>query len=505
MRFFKTTLLAAALAMGGTTAAYADPTDFSFLLVNDIYEMDGKTRGGFGRVNGLAKKEKAANPNMMFVHAGDTISPSLLSGFDKGAHIIELINLGPLDIFVPGNHEYDFGKDVFFQRMGELKAPILAANLRMPDGSKVAGIDDTMMKTFGDPSDPMKHVKVGIIGLTAEDSDVKSNPEDLKISPSLATGVEQAKMLREAGADIITVIVHGSRSVDRALYDSKAFDIILTGDDHDLMVFHDGSKVMVESGEDGEYLTAIDIDVTVGESRGKRRVRWHPNFRIMDTAGAEKDAATMERVAAFEATLSKELDVAVGTTNSELSSKKSDVRGGETALGNLIADAMKNAVGADIAITNGGGIRGNTTYAPGTELTRRDILTELPFGNKTLLLEVSGDQVKQALENGVSQVEESAGRFPHVSGMTVTYDLSKPAGSRIASVMVNGAELNMAAKYKLATNDYMAGGGDGYDALRGSTVLLGDLDGKLMANDVMAYIRDKGAVDAKVDGRMMKK
>ncbi len=85
------------------------------------------------------------------------------------------------------------------------------------------------------------------------------------------------------------------------------------------------------------------------------------------------------------------------------------MRGGEAAIGNLIADAMREAAEADVAITNGGGIRGDTVYAPGTELTRRDILAELPFGNRTVKLEVTGEILRQALEHGLSQAEEGAG------------------------------------------------------------------------------------------------
>jgi 2',3'-cyclic-nucleotide 2'-phosphodiesterase (5'-nucleotidase family) len=504
IRLLQRTALAAAFAVATLSSALAADFDVTFLLVNDIYKMNDKRRGGVARANAVARAERAKGGNVVYVHAGDTISPSLLSGFDQGAHMIDLLNVVPTDIFIPGNHEFDFGKEIFYERMKALKSPILAANLRNPDGSKIDGIEDTMMLTYGDAADEMNSVKIGIIGLTADDSYVKSSPGDLKITGSLEVGLAKARELRSAGADIIVAAVHGSRQVDRDMFGSGAFDIILTGDDHDLMLFYDGRKVMVESSEDGNYMTAIDVAISVGESRGRRRVRWHPNFRIMDTADVTPDAETMKKVEGYEALLSKELDVPVGKTETELDTRKASVRTGEAAIGNLITDAMREAVGADVALTNGGGIRGNTQYAPGTELTRRDILTELPFGNKTLLLEVDGATLRAALENGVSQVENSAGRFPHVSGMSFVYDLSKPAGQRIVEVMIGNAPLDESANYKLATNDYIAGGGDGYKVLRKAKVLLGDLDGKLMANDVMAYIRAAGSVGAKVEGRQKK-
>jgi 2',3'-cyclic-nucleotide 2'-phosphodiesterase (5'-nucleotidase family) len=96
------------------------------------------------------------------------------------------------------------------------------------------------------------------------------------------------------------------------------------------------------------------------------------------------------------------------------------VRSQEAAIGNLIADAMRESVGADIAVTNGGGIRADREYAAGTKLTRKDILAELPFGNKTVKIEITGDKIREAIENGLSQIEQGAGRFPQVAGLKIT-------------------------------------------------------------------------------------
>ena len=173
-------------------------------------------------------------------------------------------------------------------------------------------------------------------------------------------------------------------------------------------------------------------------------------------------------------------------------------------MGNLIADAMRAATGADLAIMNGGGIRADRTYDAGTVLTRRDILTELPFGNITQVTELPGSQVLAALENGFSQVEKGAGRFPQVSGMEVVYDPSAEPGSRVSSVTVGGAPLDMDKLYSLATNDYVLGGGDGYAALGGGRILTNVGEGKLVANDVMAYIEAKGGANVGVEGRIKK-
>jgi 5'-nucleotidase/UDP-sugar diphosphatase len=200
--------------------------------------------------------------------------------------------------------------------------------------------------------------------------------------------------------------------------------------------------------------------------------------------------------------LSAELDVEIGTTVNALSSKRAIVRGEESAIGDLIADAMVAQSGADVAVTNGGGIRGDKDYAAGTKLTRKDVFTELPFGNKTVVTEISGADLLAGLENGFSQVEQGAGRFPQISGLVVTADLTKAPGARVQTVTVKGEPLDPAKTYKLATNDYMIGGGDGYTAFSKGKVLVDPSAAHLMASDVIDYITAKKSVDVKVDGRI---
>ena len=172
-------------------------------------------------------------------------------------------------------------------------------------------------------------------------------------------------------------------------------------------------------------------------------------------------------------------------------------------MGNLIADATRAKNGADLAITNGGGIRADKEYAAGSDITRRDVLSELPFGNVTVLTEVTGKQIWEALENGFSLYEDGAGRFPQVSGLKVVADVKQPKGSRLVSVMVGDEPLDLAATYKLATNYYMLDGGDGYTALKGGKVTVDARGGKLIANDAMVLLKKLGTVDAKVEGRIV--
>ena len=118
--------------------------DLTFVLFNDFYLMseqafpDGKSRGGFARLATVIKNERARGRNVVVAHGGDTLSPSLMSGYDRGKHIVALTNMIAPDIFVAGNHEFDFGKAVFFERMREATFPLYGANLR-DKGAQVAG------------------------------------------------------------------------------------------------------------------------------------------------------------------------------------------------------------------------------------------------------------------------------------------------------------------------------------------------------------------------------
>jgi 5'-nucleotidase len=220
------------------------------------------------------------------------------------------------------------------------------------------------------------------------------------------------------------------------------------------------------------------------------------------TAGIEDDRDIAVRVQTYNAQLDTELNVVVGTTSTGLDTRRETVRTQECAFANLIADAMRESVGADVALTNGGGIRGDTLYEAGTAITRKTVLTELPFGNGTVKLEIPGQVLLAALESGVSKVENVRGQFPHVSGMTYVFDPKLPPGSRIIAVQVGNRPLDPTATYTLATNDYLAAGGDNYDMFKGLKRLIDASGATLMATAVMDYIEKRGTIAPELEGRI---
>lgn len=489
----------AAAASAGGARAQAPAPRISLVLFNDIYKFaEERGRGGYARLAGMIKAERARGTPMLLFHAGDCYSPSLMSGFDQGAHIVELQNMLGIDVFVPGNHEFDFGKEVYFKRIAEQSYPTFAANLRDAAGNPLPGHQDRKIFELGG-------LKIGVVGLALENTPQISSSGDLRFLPVMDTLRAQVRELRAAGTDLIVACTHTDKRVDEEIARSRLVDVLLTGHDHDLRIAYDGRTVTVESNEEGNYLTAIDLTVAVtGEGRA-RTVAWTPTFRVNDSRAATPDPAVLAVVSRYGAELSRELDVDVATLAVELDTRTASVRSGETAFGNLMTDAMREATGAEIAISNGGGIRANKQYPAGHKLTRRDILSELPFGNRTVLTQVTGRNLKAALENGFSQVEQRGGRFPQVSGMAVVYDPKQPAGSRVVSVTVGGQPLDEARTYTVATNDFMLRGGDGYTALTPPGGRDLDVQGKLMANDVMSHARKLGTITARVEGRITAK
>ncbi|MCF4127345.1 bifunctional metallophosphatase/5'-nucleotidase [Methylobacterium sp. SyP6R] len=463
----------------GRAAARAPDTDFTLVLVNDIYRMgpvDG--RGGFPKLAAVVKAERAKGRPVLVCHAGDTLSPSLMSGIDKGRHIIELTNLIKPDVFVPGNHEFDFGQTIYLERMRAANFPVFAANLRRPDGSPVPGTSESTILTVGG-------IKLGVVGIALPETPAKSQSGDWTFGPAVATLAREAASLRAAGAEMVLAVCHTDRATDEALVASRHADIVLSGHDHDLALRYDGRTVFAESGHDAEYVTAIDIKA---EGTGTA-LTWTAAFRIHDTAEIEPDPEVLAVVNRLEGDLARELDVPLGRVTNALDTRIEVVRRGEAAFGDLVADALRHAAGAEIGLMNGGGIRGNRTYPADSALTRRDVLTELPFGNTSVLVKISGAQVLAALENGFSELGRSAGRFPQVSGITVTVDPAAAIGKRVVEVRVGGTALDPARSYTVAANNFMLAGGNDYGMLAEGRTLVGATDGTLVANVVMSYIR----------------
>jgi 2',3'-cyclic-nucleotide 2'-phosphodiesterase (5'-nucleotidase family) len=215
-----TSLLAVLLA----APAAAEPVKLTLLHINDIDRIeDSKERGGLARLMTLVNRERAAAEHAVFTHGGDTISPSLLSGFDKGAHIIDLFNEAELDLMVLGNHEFDFGAAVTRERVAEARFPVLSANAVDATGTLIEGTLATWTVEAGPYT-------IGFIGLTTPETPEISSAEGVTFEPLVETARGLSDNLRASGADLIVARSHSGIAVDLLLIiGGSGIDILRSG------------------------------------------------------------------------------------------------------------------------------------------------------------------------------------------------------------------------------------------------------------------------------------
>jgi 5'-nucleotidase len=489
--------LGGSLAQTKPAQAPARNVRITLLQLNDVYQIAPVDKGknaGLARVETLRQKIKAESPNTLFLLAGDTISPSVASTIFKGAHIIEVWNALGLDYACLGNHEFDFGDDVLMQRMKESKFTWLGANV----------IDRRTNKTFHNtPPFVIREfdgIKVGMFGLLTTDTNESSKPStNIRFVDPILTTRSIVKQMRAKGAQIIVALTHLTMSKDKELAATGLVDVIIGGHEHELLQSMSGRTPIFKWGADARVLGRVDLNVNA--TTGKLTSLDWAGIPVTDATPDDKTIAAI--VAGYESKVSAELDKPIGRTAVELDGRSISNRTGETNLSNFVADAFRQATKADIGFSNGGGMRANKVFSVG-QLTKRDVLSMLPFENPVVKIEITGAVIKAALENGVSQVveESESGRFPQVSGVQFEFDGRKPVGSRVVKVLVNGQPLEEKKLYSLASTGYIADGGDGYVMFKSGKRLIDHESAALDALIVSNAIQTAGEIAPKLEGRI---
>ncbi len=469
----------------------------TLLQVNDVYQfapVDQGTRGGIARVLTLKEEVKKQSPNTLFLLAGDTISPSVESITYKGAQMIDSWNTAGLDYATFGNHEFDFGPDVLRQRMKESRFKWIVANV----------IDKKTGRPFGDAAPfiirEFDGVKVGIFGLVLEETKITSRPgPDVEFLNPCETARKTVADIHARGVKTVIALTHLSMREDKEVARCADVDVIIGGHEHTLLESASGGAPIFKMTADARELGQIDLNIskTTGSVQS---IDW----RVIPVTAETKEDQRFAFIYRKYGTLLKELSQLVGRTSVELDARSAAGRTQETNVGNFIADAFRTATGADIGLMNGGSIRADEIIPPGP-LTKREVLSILPFKNKVVKLELTGATLREALEHGVARSAEDAepGRFPQVSGIRFTFDASRPAGSRIVGLTINGKPLDETKKYTLATSDYVAiDGGDGYSMFKKARLLIPQEQAQFDSDVLQAAIVSKKVIAPKVEGRI---
>jgi 5'-nucleotidase len=438
-----------------------------------VYELEPvQGRGGLARVATLARELRRENPNTLFVLAGDTLSPSLLSTLRQGAQMIEGWNAVGLDVATFGNHEFDFGPAVLAQRIGESRFPWVSSNvLDRATGVPFAGARPWLRRDF-------EGVRVGVIGRTTPDAAKTSNPgPGLRFDAPLAAARTAVAAL--GPVDLRVAVTHLPLREDRELADALPLDAILGGHDHDPMLHEQGRAVIVKAGSDALNLGQVEYEIRCGALLGRRQRLIPVDDRL---AEAPDLVALVQQQAAL---LARELDTVVGATAVPLDARETATRQQETPLGRLFADLMRARVGAQVGLLNSGAIRGNRVI-PAGPITKRDIRQLLPFSNTVTLLEVSGDVLRAALERSVDELPRPTGHFLQTAGVRFTVDPARTPGQRVGAIEVGDQPLLPDGVYRVAVPDYLARGRDGYSMLAAARVLLAPEDGPGLIETVLA-------------------
>ncbi len=481
-------------------------------------DAEGKCFGGMARLKaGIDQRREALaaeGRNVLTLSAGDQFQGTLYYTTYKGKFSAELMNMVGFDAMAVGNHEFDDGPETLAAFVDMVDFPVLFANTDLANEPLLSGkVPPFVTKELGGEL-------VGIIGLLAEDTDELASPgpnvpfhhaED--ILPNLI------EKLEASGANKIVVLSHMGMSRDMEIAAAvDGIDVIVGGHSNTLL-----SNVI--EGADGPYPTMITSPggaatpivqaFAYSKYLGELELVFDDEGKVTAATGdlitldasIPEDEAVLARIKDAGAPLEELKNKVVGEAANPIDGERDNCRAKECEMGVLVTDAMLDRLkdqGVTIVIQNGGGLRASIDAGP---ITMGEVLTVLPFQNTIATFELSGAGIIKALENGASQIEEGAGRFAQVAGLRYTLDPKAEAGKRISDVLFKQADgsllpIDESVTYLVASNDYMRGGGDGYDVFRDEAINAYDF-GPNLEEVVADYLARNQPYEAHLDDRIV--
>lgn len=403
------------------------------------------------------ERRRASHENcgVLIVDAGDWFTGTPESDLTGGRAMVTSLNEIPLDVTTIGNHEFDVGPENLIERIGEINAPVLASNVGyQSDTMDFPGTaDTTIIERQG--------IRFGFFSLLLDEMPSVSLPDNIEgvhFHPEISQARRLVKQLQSNGADVVVALTHVGIEEDREIAEALSeLDIIIGSHSHTRLSEPEkiNGTIVAQAGDNLTAAGRIDLELSPGSGevlryRGGLVSLYHSRYPPKQSV----QNAVQPYIEEAEQKLSKTLTRA--TEVIPRSSSKS------SPLGNLITDAMRERAGVDLAFQNPYGIRAEIPAGP---ITLRTLHTVLPFGNKLVEMDLTGDQLKSLFEQSAS-MERGLIQF---SGGTVHVDFDKAEGNRVQKIMVNGEPLESDRTYRIVTNSFLAPGGDKFTTFKEGT------------------------------------
>ncbi len=457
-----------------------DVFDLFIVHTNDVHAR--VTAGeddsvGYAKLATIIKTARSITDNILVLDAGDVTHGTNFANLFNGATVGELLIMSGYDAVAPGNHDFNYGIDNLLALSDEAEAvsdlKVLSANITDENGYLL--FQPYQIYDFNG-------FKVCVIGLTTPDTKTKSHPKNTEgvefDNPVVYENAQAAIDLAHEIADYVVVLGHIGTVADG---ESGLTSTIICENIDGIDLFVDGHSHSVLSGDNyvngtlivsaGEYMQnigVVDILVKNGEVASENAFLI-ASSDVLDPANSAlcqqygiTDVPDDPEVSAYIESVNEAIEARFGevvaTIPENLDGEREHVRTGKTNLSEIVCDAITAETGADFTIVNGGGIRASLSAG---DVTLGEVNAVLPFTNIVTVCEITGDEVYQALEHGYSMLPETNGAFSQTD-LEVVFSADNPVGERIEEVRLNGEPIDRNATYTVATNDFMAAGGDGY-------------------------------------------
>lgn len=491
-------VLVALLILSSFSFAFAEDsetTKITIIHTNDTHaRLEGTaTELGFAKIATLIKEAKAANPNTLVLDAGDTLHGMPIVNISVGENAIKVLEAAGFDYMTLGNHDFNYGKERLLELKDMTKVGMLSANILNEKGEYV--FTPYVIEEVGG-------VKIGIFGLTTPETAYKTSPtnvEGLTFADSIEVSKKMVEELKDK-TDVIIALAHigldeSSVVTSKAIAEAvEGIDVIIDGHSHTLLETGNlvNNTLIAQTGNYDQNLGYVNIEIQNGEVVNKTAEL----LKVGATENTVADPDLTKLIDEIKEANKSVFEKVVAKTDIYLDGVRANVRTKETNLGNLSADAVRAAAGADVGLVNGGNIR--IDIQPG-DITFGMVAELFPFGNTVQVKKITGEDLLAVLEHSVSGYPAAQGGFMQVSGLTFVFDPAQPVGSRVVEVTVGDKALDKTAEYTVAINDFLGIGGDGYEMFKKYTAVaeFGTYE-EIFAN----YLNTNGTEGIEVSGRI---